>query len=129
MDHRIGKVVNHLNSHFEQRISFRELALMVNLSPSRLRHIFRVEVGMSLAKYVKILRLNRARELLETTFLSIKQIQVITGMNDESHFFRDFKRAYKLTPTKYREVFVDTDLRKDSVEILPTGKIVKVASK
>src|SRR5688500_20149598 len=92
MDHRIGKIVNHLNSHFQQRVSFHEIAPMVNLSPSRLRHIFRMEVGMSLAQYVKLLRLNRARELLESTFLSVKQIQVITGMNDESHFFRDFKR-------------------------------------
>jgi transcriptional regulator GlxA family with amidase domain len=119
MDSRIGKIVHHLNSHFQQRISFREMAPMVNLSPSRLRHIFRDEVGMPPAQYVKLLRLNRARELLETTFLSIKQIQVITGISDQSHFFRDFKRVYNLTPTQYREVFVDSQ---HEDEVKPTSK-------
>ena len=122
MDHRIGKIVNHLNLHFQQRISFHEIAPMVNLSPSRLRHIFRVEVGMSLAQYVKLLRLNQARELLESTFLSIKQIQLITGMSDESHFFRDFKGVYNLTPTQYRDLYVDTYLQKDSAKIDKQGK-------
>ena len=122
MDTRIGKIVNHLNSHFHQRISFREMAPMVNLSPSRLRHIFRVEVGMSPAQYVKSLRLNRARELLETTFLSVKQIQSITGMSDESHFFRDFKRVYNLTPTQYREVFVAAGLPDDDAKNFKQGE-------
>lgn len=106
MDTRIGRILHHLNSHFQHRISFADMAAMVNLSDSRLRHIFKVEVGVPPAQYIKLLRLNRARELLETTFLSIKEIVVITGMSDESHFFREFKRVYNVTPSQYRELKV-----------------------
>lgn len=129
MDNRIGKIVDHLNSHFQHKISFGDIAPMVNLSASRLRHIFRVEVGVSPAQYVKLLRLNRARELLETTFLSIKEIMVITGMRDQSHFFRDFKRVYNLTPTQYREIYLDTCLAKDTFREWQTRQIAKLASK
>jgi AraC-like DNA-binding protein len=44
----------------------------------------------------------RAKILLETTFLSVKQIMTEVGLSDESHFVRDFKSAYGESPTKFR---------------------------
>lgn len=44
-----------------------------------------------------------ASGLLKTTLLSVKVIAVEAGFNDQSHFVRDFKRSYGLTPTKYRQ--------------------------
>lgn len=44
-----------------------------------------------------------ATTLLVTTFLSIKEIIAQVGFKDESHFVRDFKRIYGVTPTEYRK--------------------------
>jgi hypothetical protein len=46
--------------------------------------------------------MERARHLLETSFLSVKEIAHQVGLNDESHFVRDFKKAYGEPPTRYR---------------------------
>lgn len=46
--------------------------------------------------------MDRAKYLLETSFLSVKQIAHQVGLNDESHFVRDFKKAYGEPPTHYR---------------------------
>jgi len=52
------------------------------LSPSRLRHLIKATTGLSVNRYVKNLRMQRARELLTSTFLSVKQIMVQVGCND-----------------------------------------------
>jgi AraC family transcriptional regulator, arabinose operon regulatory protein len=74
----------------------------VNLSRSRVRHLFKTEVGMSFTHYVRMRQMEEARRLLETSFLNVKQVMTRVGFNDGSHFTRDFKRAYGTSPTKYR---------------------------
>jgi AraC family transcriptional regulator len=64
------------------------LARAVNLTSFHFCHLFKAETGNSPARYLKALRLERARELLETTFLSTKEIRSLVGLNDESHFAR-----------------------------------------
>ena len=44
----------------------------------------------------------KAQELLETTRSSVKEIMVRVGVNDQSHFVRDFKRVCGCTPVRYR---------------------------
>jgi hypothetical protein len=50
--------------------------------------------------------MQRARELLETSHLSVKQVMARVGVTDESHFVRDFKKTCGLTPARYRERFL-----------------------
>ena len=79
-----------------------EMAQIVNLSPSRLRYLFKKETGVAPAHYLRTFRLEQAKELLETTFLSVKEIIRSIGVNDQSHFIREFKKSYGLTPAQYR---------------------------
>jgi AraC-like DNA-binding protein len=46
--------------------------------------------------------MKQAATLLTTTFLCVKEIVRRVGITDESHFVRDFKRLYGLTPSEYR---------------------------
>jgi len=80
------------------------LAAMVSLSPSRLRHLFKQEVGTTPGKYLKRERLKKAELLLRTTFLSIKEIINLLGLPSSTHFVRDFRRIHKMTPTAYRKL-------------------------
>jgi transcriptional regulator GlxA family with amidase domain len=95
-------VISVLERSFEEHFSQLELAHRVNLSPSRLCHLFKIETGMAPLQYQKALKMEKARHLLETTFLSVKQIMKTVGIRDESHFVRDFKRHYGLSPLAYR---------------------------
>lgn len=49
--------------------------------------------------------MERARDLLESSFLSVKEIAYQVGLNDESHFVRDFKSTYGFSPALYRSRF------------------------
>lgn len=102
VDQRVEKVLQVMRDDLRRELSLTGLAHSVNLSVWRLSHVFRAEVGMSPIQYLKILRIEKARHLLETSFLSVKEITHIVGLKDESHFVRDFKKAYGLSPTPYR---------------------------
>jgi len=83
-------------------LSLAEFAQSVNLSVWRLCHIFKSDVGMPPMRYLRGLRMERAKDLLESSFLSVKEIAYRVGLNDESHFVRDFKATYGSSPALYR---------------------------
>jgi AraC-like DNA-binding protein len=86
-------------------LSLAEFAHSVNLSVWRLCHIFKSDVGVPPIKYLRLLRMERAKGLLESSFLSVKEIAFQVGLNDESHFVRDFKSTYGFSPAIYRSQF------------------------
>jgi two-component system response regulator YesN len=104
MEKRIEAVVAFMETDLRLQVTLNKVALLVNLSPSRLRHVFKEETGMSLKKYQKNLRMQKARELLEESFLSVKQIMVETGIMDRKYFARSFREAFGTTPTKHRRL-------------------------
>lgn len=105
MDHRVEKVIALMEKYLHQGFSASRLAQFVNVSPSRLHQLFKEETGMPPAKYLHRLRMERAKELLENSYLSVKEVMARVGVADESHFVRDFKKSYGCTPAKYRERF------------------------
>jgi two-component system, response regulator YesN len=106
MNRPVQSAIKFIEDNLCREITLTEIAQSVNLSSSRLRHAFKVETGMSLLQYVKSLRMQKAKILLENSHLMIKQITAEIGVNDQSHFVRDFKKYFGLTPTQYRELYL-----------------------
>lgn len=92
-----------MSGNLHRRLPVGHMAAAVNLSYSRLEHLFKAETGSTLVNYRKRLQIEKARELLETTFLTNQQIMIRVGIDDESHFVKDFKKAYGLRPGEYRK--------------------------
>lgn len=103
MDPRVQQAITLLSQDLSQHFDFKTLAAALNLSPSRLRHLFKDETGLTPAQYLKRLRIESARELLEGSFLRLKEVMPQVGLNDESHFVRDFKKTHGLPPIQYRD--------------------------
>src|SRR5215204_1141036 len=105
MDQRVRTAIALAEECLHKGWSPAKLGELVNLSPSRLHQLFKDETGVPPARYLRQLRMQRARELLETTHPSVKQVMAGVGVSDESHFVRDFKKSCGLTPARYREYF------------------------
>src|SRR4051812_33622131 len=100
MDPRVRSAIHLLSAAAEhgRNADLRDLAASLNLSPSRFRHLFKAQTGIAPALYLRRMRLERARQLIETTFLSVKEVRSGVGVNDDSHFARDFKREFGRSP-------------------------------
>ena len=101
-DARVARTQSIIRRQMHLRITLPALAAETGLSVSRLSHLFKGQTGHAPARYLKQFRMDRARELLETSFLSVKEICAQVGVGDVSHFVRDFEKIYGLSPSRYR---------------------------
>ena len=102
IDYRIIEVIEYIESNLQNGLELSGIAELVGLSTSRMRDLFTAAVGMSPMRYVRFRRMQLAKGLLEETLFSVKEVMVKVGLNDASHFVRDFRNQYGLTPKKYR---------------------------
>ena len=107
MDQRVEIVRSAIEKNCRRAWTATALAKPVNLSPSRLRHLFKSETGLTPNQFIKEVRLNEAERLLRTTFLRVKEIMNRVGFLDESHFGHEFKKTYGVSPSKYRSEAVE----------------------
>ena len=100
---RVRVAIDFMNANLHRRIPLAELAEVVNLSPSHLSRLFKTQTRLSPGEYLRRLRMEKARHLAATSLLSVKQIMAAVGYKSKSHFVRDFRRSFHLTPSEYRK--------------------------
>jgi AraC-like DNA-binding protein len=82
-----------------------ELAKFVNLSPNYFVRKFKKRTGHSPIQFVKMIKLERAKFLLEQSFEPVNAIMEQLGFYDAAHFSKMFKLRYGHSPKKYREIY------------------------
>lgn len=80
-----------------------DLASAVELSPCQFTRLFKQQLHVRPIEYLRRQRLERAALLLSTTVLSVKQIRHHVGAQDPSHFARDFREYFGVSPRDYRK--------------------------
>ncbi len=100
-DFRIQQVLQAIESDPSSRIS--DLASRVNLSNSRLGHLFKAKTGSSLNAFLANERLERAADLLRYTEMRVKEITYSVGYCQEPSFNRAFKKKFDTSPASYRK--------------------------
>ena len=103
MGYRVDHLLTLVKADPRLPVDLRLMAESVNLSAPYLCHLFKKETGIPAARSVKLTKMEHSADLLTGTFLSVKQIVEMSGFRDESHFLRDFKKIYGMTPTEYRK--------------------------
>lgn len=103
MDARIQEVLDSINRDLSRSQSVAEMAESVNLSPSRFSRLFKIATNQSPGRYVRTIRIEKAKKMLESTLREVKDICSMVGIGDASHFVRAFRRLYGLSPGEYRK--------------------------
>ncbi|MBW4710454.1 GlxA family transcriptional regulator [Roseobacter sp. YSTF-M11] len=91
--------------HLHAQLSVEALADRANMSARNFARVYTRVMGITPAKAVEAIRIEKAQQLLEVTNRSIKQIAVQCGFNDEDRMRRSFLRLLNVSPSDYRQNF------------------------
>jgi AraC-like DNA-binding protein len=100
---RIEAVRTYLHEHASEPITLATLSRVAALSPFYLVRVFKSHVGIPPHRYLTVLRVERARQLLEVSSLSVTQIAQRAGFGTVSHFSTVFRTRVGLSPSQYRK--------------------------
>ena len=99
----ISQVTRYMEEHFsDPEISITALADAFEQSNARFSTSFKEKMGMSPLEYLTLLRVERAKELLASTEMTIRDISAQVGYYDPGSFIRRFKQVTGETPLQYR---------------------------
>jgi two-component system response regulator YesN len=99
---RIYKIISYLNDHLEDDICLKKLSETFYLHPSYISQLFKTETGMNYHEYLEKLRIERAKQILSTSDLSVDQIAERTGFGNYRTFSAAFRRLEKKSPSEFR---------------------------
>jgi AraC family transcriptional regulator of arabinose operon len=102
-DERVRRALDHLSSQAERPLRLSGVARACGMSPSRLSHLFRAQVGVAPMQWLESHRVNRARELLLLTGRPVAEIGESVGFQNPIWFSRVFRRAVGCSPREFRK--------------------------
>lgn len=96
---KVASVIQYMSHNYNQQIDVETLAQRVNLSSPSLHRIFKEITTTSPKQYLKILRLHKARDLLQQeNSLKVKQVAQRVGYESSTQFSREFSRLFGVSP-------------------------------
>jgi AraC family transcriptional regulator len=98
----VRRIREHIDAHLEQNVGIESLARLADLSQYHFARAFKRSVGMPPHRYLLRRRIERARELLTDTNMTLAEIALMLGFSDQSHFARRFRESVGTTPSAYR---------------------------
>lgn len=95
-------IARYLQQHFTENLTLEAVAADMGHAPTYFSKLFKKLFGQTFISYLGELRLERAKELLVTTDMNVKEIAFTAGFRDAAYFTSLFRRAVEMTPTEYR---------------------------
>jgi len=99
---QISPAINYIDANYDKQITLAEIAKSSHLSVSRLAHIFKEQMGITIIDYLTNVRIERAKQLLLATDQNCTEICFQVGYNNQSYFTRTFKELVGMTPRQFR---------------------------
>ena len=102
----IGDLIRYIQANFMSEIKLSDMANKYSVSPEHLSRTFKKKTGFGFNEYVTLIRLQKAEYMLkEESPKSVSEIAYCCGFNDSNYFSDKFKRAYGISPLKYKQTF------------------------
>lgn len=99
----VEAVKRYIAAHYGDEMSVERLSELVYMAPSYLSSVFKKETGQNLNRFIKSVRMEKAKDLLEQTMMKIVDISTACGYPNVSYFCSSFREYYGISPQKFRE--------------------------
>ncbi len=98
----LARVCERVEQSLEQGVSLEDLAREAGISRFHFARAFREGTGLPPHRYLTLRRIERAKELLRQTDLTLVEIALACGFGNQSHFTLRFREAVGVTPRRFR---------------------------
>ncbi|MFC5448955.1 helix-turn-helix domain-containing protein [Paenibacillus aestuarii] len=109
------QILDYIQVNFDKEISLGGIADQLQLDPSYVSRLFRQEISITFMDYVISLRLEKAKELLRMSELTVKDIGASVGYANQRSFNRIFKKYEGMTPGEFRDIHAPKKLHRDEI--------------
>tara|TARA_Y100001956_G_C4128506_1_gene191916 strand:+ start:2497 stop:3417 length:921 start_codon:yes stop_codon:yes gene_type:complete len=109
---RINRVLSYIHTHLDQPLSLNVIAKQSCWSRWQLQRVFQEQTGLSVATYVRELKLSQGAERLIDGTERVIDIALDLGFSSEISFSRAFKQMFQVSPRAYRKLGRRTGVRK-----------------
>lgn len=104
----IKLALEYIHHYYDQDIKASTIAKEININENYLQRIFKKQMKVTIVEYLLVIRMKKAKMLLETSDLPIIEISDYIGINSRQYFSKLFKKYYGLSPKEYRLNFQST---------------------
>lgn len=98
----IATALQFISKNFKEKISLKDIETNLHVNPSYFSTLFKNEMGITFTDYINSLKVEYACSLLTNSNMSIIDISLLTGFDDQSYFTKVFRKAKGVTPRAYR---------------------------
>ncbi len=95
------KILDYLNTEYHKKISSTDIEQVFESDFDYLNRVFHKMSGFTIFHYLNTVRINKAKELIETTSIKFSEIGYLVGIEDPYYFSKLFKKYAGMTPTQY----------------------------
>jgi len=99
---QIQPAINYIDANYDKPLTLAEIAKACHLSVSRLAHVFKEQMGITIIDYLTSVRIERAKQMLLATDQNCTEICFQVGYNNQSYFTRTFKDLVGMTPRQFK---------------------------
>ncbi len=100
----ISECIEVIHQHITDTITLPWLAKQLNLSPSYLSSLFKQKVGRSISEYIRLVRLEKVKDMIGEGRYTIAQISDIMGYCSPTYLSTEFKREFQMSPKEYAKM-------------------------
>jgi len=100
--HQLKRTIEHISDNLKLDLSLHTLAAMLGMSPYYFERLFKQSVGQTPHQYILHCRIERAKQLLQTTRQPITEVACQVGCKNHSHFSKLFRQRTGISPKTYR---------------------------
>ena len=97
----IIKAQQYVITHITEKVSLEDIAGHLNLNASYFSRLFKKETNKNFIEYVNMVKLDKAKELLQYSKKSVEDISDYLGYANKSYFIKLFKREIGMKPSEY----------------------------
>ncbi len=102
---QIRPVLAYVERHCRDSVTLGDVAAVVHVSPSRVRHVFKDVTGVGFKEYVTHVRVAEAKRLLLATDLTVAEVARAVSYTNLNQFYRVFYRSCAMSPAEYRRQY------------------------